>query len=291
MNRNLLLGLLVILVSVDAALAGKPDFQAADVNPSKGHATVTIPAKAVEVNPNVFYLGTAVDKGMVVEGYAIVDYRVGYGKPSGCNNDGVCQGWESPSCADCSGGGSGTSSCYGFLAKGAKWKTVEPYIIDPANTRGLDESFVRANLAADIGKWEAAAGVNILGDETAGVVDGADMDSPDGRNEIYLGNISDEGAIAITIVWGVFGGPAQKRQLVEWDQVYDQVDYDWSASGEAGKMDFENIATHELGHSVGMGDLYTSECSEQTMYGYASYGETKKRTLEAGDIKGVGTLY
>jgi hypothetical protein len=64
-----------------------------------------------------------------------------------------------------------------------------------------------------------------------------------------------------------------------------------SDSGEAGKMDFENIATHELGHSVGLGDLYTDACSEQTMYGYADNGETKKRTLEAGDIKGVQELY
>ncbi len=56
-------------------------------------------------------------------------------------------------------------------------------------------------------------------------------------------------------------------------------------------MDFENIATHELGHSVGMGDLYTAECNQQTMYGYASNGETNKRTLESGDINGIRALY
>ena len=56
-------------------------------------------------------------------------------------------------------------------------------------------------------------------------------------------------------------------------------------------MDFESIATHELGHSVGLDDLYTAECAEQTMYGYATEGETKKRSLEAGDIEGVGQLY
>ena len=55
-------------------------------------------------------------------------------------------------------------------------------------------------------------------------------------------------------------------------------------------MDFENIATHELGHAVGLGDLY-NDCTEETMYGYASYGETKKRTLEAGDITGIKKLY
>ena len=56
-------------------------------------------------------------------------------------------------------------------------------------------------------------------------------------------------------------------------------------------MDFENIATHELGHSVGLADLYESKCSEMTMYGYADYGETKKQTLEDGDIKGIKEIY
>ena len=73
--------------------------------------------------------------------------------------------------------------------------------------------------------------------------------------------------------------------------IIDQTDFDWSASGEAGKMDFENIVTHELGHAVGLADLYTTSCSEQTMYGYAANGETKKRTLESGDITGVKQLY
>ena len=86
--------------------------------------------------------------------------------------------------------------------------------------------------------------------------------------------------------------------LVEWDQVYSNK-FDWSLDCEVegegedctNKMDFQNIATHELGHAVGMGDLYTDPCSEQTMYGYATNGETKKRTLESGDITGLNILY
>ena len=108
---------------------------------------------------------------------------------------------------------------------------------------------------------------------------------------MYFANITDRDAIAVTIVWGIFNGPPSSRLLVAWDQIYDDVDFDWSAAGEAGMMDFENIATHELGHSVGLGDLYTSKCSDETMYGYASEGETNKRTLEAGDIAGVKELY
>ena len=55
-------------------------------------------------------------------------------------------------------------------------------------------------------------------------------------------------------------------------------------------MDFENIATHELGHSFGMGHP-DSTCIEETMYAYADFGETKKRVLNAGDIAGIQELY
>lgn len=189
-------------------------------------------------------------------------------------------------------GSGGATTCYGFLAKGAKWKSVEPWVMNPANSDSLDTSFAFNNLAGDIAKWEAAASANILGNGTS-TTDTlvADTASPDDKNEVYFADVADPGVIAVTIVWGVFGGPTFNRQLVEWDQVYDDVDHDWSATGEPGKMDFENIATHELGHSVGMADLYTLACSEQTMYGYADNGENKKRTLESGDITGINALY
>lgn len=264
--------------------------QSIEVGPSKGHAVVSIPGHAIEVSSGVFYLGSAIEKGKLVEGYAIIDYKEGYGKPGTECGNGVCEKGENKKkcpvdCAD-------TSKCYGFLAREAKWKTIEPWIVNPANSRGLDYTFIFNNLGTDIGKWESAAGKNILGDgstTTNPLV--ADTITPDNKNEVYFADIADQGAIAITIIWGIFRGPPSKRELVEWDQVYDDVDYDWSAAGEPSKMDFENIATHELGHSVGLGDLYTEECSEQTMYGYASYGETKKRTLESGDITGIRKLY
>ncbi|MFH0836128.1 MAG: matrixin family metalloprotease [Candidatus Micrarchaeota archaeon] len=275
------------------------------VNPSKGHAVVSIPDHAVQVAPGVFDLGYAMHEGKLVKGFAFVDYKKGFGKPGTQCGNGVCEpGENAKKCpADC-GGATPTPTvsptptplpsptCYGFLANGAKWKTVEPYLVNPQNTAGLDEGFVFLNLFDDIAKWEAAAGTDILGNPfVSNETLEADFYSPDGLNEVYFGDVADNGAIAITVVWGIFSGPPSQRKLIEWDQVYDQVDYPWSASGEAGKMDFENIATHELGHSIGLNDLYTGECSEQTMYGYADYGETNKRTLEAGDITGVQQLY
>jgi hypothetical protein len=66
--------------------------------------------------------------------------------------------------------------------------------------------------------------------------------------------------------------------------------YTWNCSGNPiwTEMDVENIATHELGHSLGLG--HTSY-SDATMYAYANYGETKKRSLHWDDIDGIEYLY
>ncbi len=266
-----------------------------DVNPSQGHATVTIPDKAEQVSPGVFDLGTVTVDGQTASGVAFIhfreDYRKGFHHRDG--HDGGPPG---------SGGGDdGGSQCYAFLTKhGVDWKTVEPWVMNPSNNEAdLTESYVFDNLGADIDKWEDAAdgtqddgsSINILGTgSTTSKTLSADTNSMDGSNEVYFGSVAQDGAIAVTIVWYESGGPPGQREILEWDQVYDQVDFDWSDSGDSGKMDFANIATHEIGHAVGMGHPDDS-CTEQTMYAYADTGETKKRTLENGDVNGVAELY
>jgi hypothetical protein len=73
--------------------------------------------------------------------------------------------------------------------------------------------------------------------------------------------------------------------------VYFNSYYSWSTSGEAGKYDVKNVATHEFGHWLMLNDLYGGGDTEKTMYGYVSTGETKKRTLETDDINGINAIY
>ncbi len=81
------------------------------------------------------------------------------------------------------------------------------------------------------------------------------------------------------------------RQIVEFDILFNDV-YVWGdAFANSEVMDLANIATHELGHGAGMGDVYSSSCSEVTMYGYSTEEETKKRTLEQPDITGLQKMY
>ena len=266
---SLVLGLM--LMSFGIVVAGKGS--------QKQDKEFALPKHAVEITPGVFYLGKAFDKGRIVEGYAFLM------KDNQNKQSKEIKGAKArPPKVD---------SCYTFLASGAKWKSVEDYIVNPANEEGLTPEFISDNLALDIGKWKTASGgENILGTGSATTETlVADFNAPDNQNEVYFSNLGETNTIAFTVVWGIFGGRPSNRELVEWDMVFND-NFIWGdATSYPTVMDFENIATHELGHAVGMGDLYNNECSEQTMYGYASYGETKKQTLEAGDIAGINKLY
>ncbi|MFC1609189.1 matrixin family metalloprotease [Patescibacteria group bacterium] len=269
----IIVGLLVFAGSVDA----KVEFDEYQLSNPGTQKVLRLPETAR--HSDVISLGSEVDPqtGQVVEGYAIVHRKKGKAKPDWVKD-------KNPKDSD--------SACYEFLAKGAKWKTLEDWVVNPTNIAGLNEEYVLDNLGVDVAKWEVAAGYDILGNgsmdyETAI----SDLGAMDSKNAVYFASIADSNAIAVTYIWGIFGGSPKNRVLVEWDQVYDDVKFAWSSVADPLAMDFEGIATHELGHSVGMGDLYESGCSEQTMYGYASEGETKKRSLETGDIAGISELY
>ena len=233
-------------------------------------------------NSPVIYLGNAVDpqSGELVEGYAIIRRHEAEARSNGSKKP--------------------TIACYGYIASNAKWKNVEQWAMNGSNTRGLLPEFIFSNFSSDVVKWEDATdgivgnavGVNVLGDGAL-TMDTlvADTVTPDGANEIYFADIADANSIAVTIVWGVFGGSPSSRKIVEWDQVYDDVSFDWSVAQESNKMDFENIATHELGHSIGLADMYDTTCAQVTMYGYATEGEILKRDLASADVTGADKLY
>ncbi|MDO8303676.1 MAG: matrixin family metalloprotease, partial [Sedimentisphaerales bacterium] len=97
-------------------------------------------------------------------------------------------------------------------------------------------------------------------------------------------------AIGITFYWY----SRANKQIVEADTVFNS-DLPWSINSYGavfnGSYDLRNIATHEFGHWLVLGDLYSGRDAELTMYGYGAMGETKKDTLGRGDISGIQKAY
>jgi hypothetical protein len=208
-----------------------------------------------------------------LEKIVYIHYKKGFAKPS----------W--------AGGGEKESKCYDFLARGAKWKTLPVnYVIDPDNPDGLTEEFITSAIHAGAEEWDNHTSAELFGTYSIDYNASWDSDQPDGRNELVFGDYPEEGVIAVTVVWGYFSGPPSLREIKEFDVLFD-TDFTWGDATIDPVMDLQNIATHEIGHGAGLDDLYSTDCSEQTMYGYSDYGETKKRDLASGDIAGIQELY
>jgi len=253
----------------------------------------SLPEQASEVAPGVFFLGQTVQDGVVLEGYAYARFA----EPTEVGRRGNAK---PPWAKGGSGGGEETdaSTCYSFIAKGAKWNTPEGYLFNPENNGNIG-LVTESGIDAAFGVWEAAAGATIVksGNETTDLLL-ADTSGTDGKNEIYFASITDAGVLGYTIVWSTRSRGRFVGQIVESDMVIDD-DYEWSwftnsdvAGMNPGDIDFWGVFTHEAGHWVGMGHTKTTDlCNEQTMYPSIGAGDSSKRTLEDGDTTGVFALY
>lgn len=175
--------------------------------------------------------------------------------------------------------------CYKLL--GVKWKSLPvSYVINPTNPQNLSEEFVTSAILTSAETWDAATSTELFNNAYT-VNYSAQYGVQNFQNAIALGDYPDNNVIAVTSVWYTPVG----RQIVEFDILFN-TRFAWGdATVDTSKMDLQNIATHELGHGVGLDDIYSTTCSEVTMYGYSDYGETKKRTLEQPDITGLQKMY
>ena len=253
MKKLILIGtVLATLVVAGVVVAQVADREPATVIPSG--QTVLVPDKAIDNSP-------------ALEKIVFIHYKKDFAKPDNSPSAGMAK----------------LPSCYAVLAKGAKLTTIENLTIHP----DLELSAI-LNSANE---WDSKTSTALFGSYTIDSTANWDSSTPDGRNEFSFGNYPQQGVIAVTIVWGYFSGPISTRKIVEFDVLFD-TDFVWGdATVNPAVMDLQNIATHEIGHGVGLADMYRTACGEVTMYGYSAYGETKKRTLEQPDINGLQSLY
>lgn len=109
----------------------------------------------------------------------------------------------------------------------------------------------------------------------------------DEHNVVSWAFMSDSNVIAITYVWYYVA----TKEIVECDTIF-STRFVWSLDPPSpSAMSVRNIATHEAGHWISLGDLNPYKDSLLTMYAYSTYGETIKETLGKGDVLGVQKAY
>lgn len=178
-----------------------------------------------------------------------------------------------------------TDNCYKLM--GVKWATFPVnYVINPTNGDGLSESFIISAISVSAETWDDETSKELFNDSYA-VDDTVQYGVQDYKNAIDFGDYPQDGVIAVTSIWYTRVG----KKIVEFDIRFD-TDFSWGdAETNSSLMDLQNIATHELGHAVGLSDIYSTSCSYVTMYGYSTEGDIGKRTLAQPDITGLLAIY
>ncbi len=181
---------------------------------------------------------------------------------------------------------SANASCYTLFAPGTQWlPTPISYVINPKNSQNLSASFIKSNLFAAAETWDNKTSREIL-NNTYKINYNKKVGVYDGANAIGFYNLASD-VLAYNSIWFSSDG----RKMLEFDQLYNTYFPLGNAKNNSQVYDFRSIATHEFGHSIGLDHVFGDSCVNETMYPYVYIGNTKKRTLSAGDIAGLRFRY
>jgi len=266
--NNKIKSILAVLVIISMII---PAMAVGNANSNKAQNAIG----GVEVAPGVFYLGQAMDKGQIVEGYAFVHYAKDSDKVTK-----IKPVWDD------------SYDKYKFLLPSLKlkWANTMQYKVNPTSNGLGDAPYILSIIDTSLETWDIETADEIFASSvTDYTVSYSDVQ--DQTNTVTWGTLPWANAIAVNSLWI----NRYFETIVESDVAF-STSYTWAdctVTGSDcinGKMDLQNIATHEFGHN-GLGDLYMPPSKALTMHGYGWFGDIGKRTLGDGDKLGIQALY
>jgi hypothetical protein len=201
-----------------------------------------------------------------------------------------------------------------FRLAGYRWNTLDPQIqlyLNPTGTPAeLTSTSTIDAISVAANTWDDAVAGNIFADTTTVIVDENkvvdDPFSSTPKKDSY--NVHGWDAFGNSFValnrWWTDGTKKDGYYRITESDTWYNLDYEWTTSlttaQTTGKMDLQSVALHELGHCIGMGDIYSTTYGgilppsdertkdlEQVMNLY----DGPQRTLGNGDITGAQILY
>jgi hypothetical protein len=188
--------------------------------------------------------------------------------------------------ANCSNAGadSGNYTLTGWAVPGAQTSTFNTTTL-PA---GLSLSATTSAFSAAYHAWSQASPAPTI---TVGTSTTSSTKPTANRSyELMFGRTGGQ-TLAVTYTWQWNDGFVESDTLFNtsfaWTNLGAEGDGCYETAGNV--YDVGNIATHEFGHTYGLG--HPSSARFETMYAYGYSGETLKRSLASGDVSGANAVY
>ncbi len=181
-----------------------------------------------------------------------------------------------------------------YLLTGLRWNTKDPQLkIVLKNDaylkgEGMSTSAVQSAIAAAANTWDDASNQNLFANTNLVTLNPTVQADVYNRINTFSWKPSGASYLGYSRTWYNSNRVDGYYTALDSDIVFNS-NYKWTTNGNG--IDVQSVALHEMGHTLGLGDLYGkaqfSKDTRQVMHYYTGV----KRTLGNGDATGIWKLY
>lgn len=131
--------------------------------------------------------------------------------------------------------------------------------------------------------WNDAVGSTLISVSTTTQPNRSGYYAKDGKNYIYAEDVGDT-YVAQNHYWWT-------NYKLEQSDININMYYSWANSAAPNCFDVYSVFLHELGHSIGLGDVETAGYKDKAIMYHLVYRNTERRELLSDDLDGLAELY